>query len=382
MALIAPAALVAAPPRTPLPFGLDSVLAWRDGDRFESGVRWSVDPCDPVMGRGGPECVVDDLIGLPKDLASTPGIGEATPFYVYGRYQCNPVGYSVAEAQGFADRQLFNGEIKRAEQALWTGDLGNTPNLSGANGYPAPISAGTHDTEWHALAAVEQKLAEEYGSLGVIHMSRRTASLLMSKGSLDTRGGRLYTELGTPVVAGSGYPDVQEIIGTAALFGYRSDLVTNSARAGDLLDRTDNTLYAISERGYLLGFDPCPVVKATYTGELNNPPEDEPPNDPEPYEPLEIQLGSIPSSPIPDGADTTIIAQTNVSPTQEVILFYAVNGGPAVEAGEMTEVNPHEFVWQVIGNSTTGDSVEVWAVTQYGDPLAAVESNHITIEVI
>ena len=84
---------------------------------------------------------------------------------------------------------------------------------------------------------------------------------------LDKRNGRLYTRgLDTPVVAGAGYPD-DAIVGSPALFGYRGDIFTSSNRPGDLLDREDNTLYAIAEREYVIGFDPCPVVKATLTEE-------------------------------------------------------------------------------------------------------------------
>lgn len=266
MALVAPAALVAAPARTPLPFGLGSVIGWRTGDRFNSGVRWSNITCDPAGGRGGPECDPADAIGLPKEFDGERIVGDATPFLVYGHDTCLIIGTSFEESQEYATAHLLAREEARAEQALWTGDLGSVPNFAGANGYPAPVSAGTHDPEWHALAAVEDMLGRVYGSLGVIHMSRRTASLLLAKGALDKSGGRLFTELGTPVVAGAGYPDVPEIVGTAAVFGYRGDIITSSNRPGDLLDRSSNQMYAIAEREYVVGFDPCPVVKATYTG--------------------------------------------------------------------------------------------------------------------
>jgi hypothetical protein len=59
---------------------------------------------------------------------------------------------------------------------------------------------------------------------------------------------------------------VPEIVGSPALFGYRSEVFNSSARPGDLLDRAQNNLYAVAERTYVIGFDPCPVVKATYTG--------------------------------------------------------------------------------------------------------------------
>ena len=267
---VAPTASVAAPARTAPPYGLGSVLGWRNGDRWESGVSWSSLPCTPALGRAGVSCLTneaDPIPGLPKPIedAGGPAFGEATPFVVFGLYRCLSVGTSPEEAQAYADAALATGEEARAEQALWTGDLGNVPNLSGANGYPAPITAGAHTAPVDALAAVELKIVQEYGSQGVIHVSRRTAVLLGRH--VERSGTRLVTRnLGTPVVAGSGYPDTQEIVGTPPLFGYRSEVFNSSARPGDLMDLQYNWMNAIAERSYLVGFDPCPVVKATYTG--------------------------------------------------------------------------------------------------------------------
>lgn len=264
MVLVAPPRPVAAPARTALPYGLGSVLGWRDGDRFQTGVNWTSITCDPAGGRGGPHCHPDDesVVGLPKDFDGERSEGEALPFIVYGHDSCAVGGGNTpATAQEFATNHLLAREEARAEQALWTGDLGNTPNFSGANGYAAPTDIGDFTDPVAALAAVESALAKGYGSLGVIHMGRGTASLLAKH--LDKRGGKLYTRgLDTPVVAGAGYPE-DAIVGSPALFGYRGDIFTSSNRAGDLLDRADNTLYAIAEREYVIGFDACEVVKAT-----------------------------------------------------------------------------------------------------------------------
>lgn len=261
MPLIAPPAPVAAPARTALPYGLGSVLGWRTGDRFQTGVVWVSPTCDPAGGRGGPECDPEAVVGLPKDFTGERTTGEATPFVVYGHDQCNMVANSPAEAQEFATNHLLAREEARAEQALWNGDLGNIPNFVGANGYPAPTVLGTtFDDPVLALGAVEQAIAEQYGSLGVIHMSRAMATVLAKH--LEKRGGRLYTRgLDTPVVAGTGYP-IGQIVGSPALIGFRGDIITSSDRPGDLLDRRNNTMYAIAEREYVIGFDPCGVVKA------------------------------------------------------------------------------------------------------------------------
>lgn len=270
MVMVAPLALVAPPLTQPLERGLFSVFNFRgDSDRFEQGVKWEeLGGCEPIEGISAAQCDPEDMVGLPKvlDGADDFATGDALPFTVYADWLCSPVGFSPADAQDRANARLLKWEQMRVEQAFWTGDLLNTPNLSGANGYAAPVTAGTHDTEWHALAAVEDMLARVYGAVGVIHMSIRTASLLLSKGAISAKGSRLFTELGTPVAAGAGYPDVAEIIGTPALIGYRSDIFTSSNRAGDLFNRDRNDLHAIAERTYLIGFDPCPTVKATYTG--------------------------------------------------------------------------------------------------------------------
>ncbi|AWY05278.1 hypothetical protein SEA_MEMENTOMORI_24 [Microbacterium phage MementoMori] len=242
------------------------MIAWRTGDRWEGGVQFESLTCEPALGRGGPDCDPEATIpGLPKPLEDFDGPvfdGLGTTFAIYGEFQCSPIGGGWDRAQSGAEAHLIAREEARAEQALWTGDLGQVPNFSGANGYAAPVSVGDYADAAAALAAVEQGIAEQYGSLGVIHMSRATATLL--RRYLTSRGGRLYTTaLDTPVVAGTGYPD-GEIVGTPAMFGYRSEIMPASGRQGDLLDRGQNVIYAVAERNYVLGMDPCPIVIASF----------------------------------------------------------------------------------------------------------------------
>lgn len=330
MAAVAPPATVIGPARTPLAFGLGSVFTWRTGDRWEAGVSWDALSCEPAAGRGGPLCAPDVPVGIPKVIDTGTEFGTALAFVVIGDAFCSPIGGGWNTVQDKAEQHLFAREEARAEQAFWTGDLGNTPNLSGANGYAAPIDLGEIGPVWTALAAVEQGIAVEYGSTGTIHMSRRTASLLLSKGSLEARGGRLYTELGTPVVAGAGYPDTQEIIGTAALFGYRSEVFTSSNRQGDLLDRRTNDLYGIAERTYVVGFDPCPVVLASYTADEGGSSTPKPPV-------TTITLTAFPLAVTEgDPIATTAVADEVWSGT--VSLYYSTDGGTTwLNDGSMTK---------------------------------------------
>lgn len=265
-----PLALVTGAPRVPLPFGLFSVLAPREGsqDRWENGVTWGTLTCADVGGIGNAYCGADgEPIGLPKDFAGLDAEdGEASPFVIYGRYLCSPIGNTFEFAQDRATAHLLAREEAAVEAALWTGDLGNVPNFAGANGFPALGDAGSFDISeaWAAVSELEQWIATEYGSRGLIHMSRRLASLLTDDGQLHVSGARLLTGLDTPVIASGGYGS-DKIVVTPPLFGYRSEIFTSSNRPGDLLDRANNDMYAIAERSYLLGFDPCGAASATIT---------------------------------------------------------------------------------------------------------------------
>lgn len=208
--------------------------------------------------------------GLPKVLTGAPEDGVASPFTVYGHFSCSPVGWTPAEAQDFAGRHLLAREEARVERALWTGDLGNVPALQGAGTTDVSVAAAKLE---ESVGLLENYLATNYGSQGVIHMTRQAALVGLGLSVLTTSGGRLLTALGTPVVAGAGYPgtgpvgqvaaaSTSWVYATPALFGYRSEVFTSSNRPGDLLDRATNDLYAVAERSYLLGFDPCGVAAA------------------------------------------------------------------------------------------------------------------------
>ncbi len=264
----APATVVDPIARTALPFGLFSVVTPRPaGDsRWENGAVWEPLTCGPASGIGEVDCVTQTASGLPKKFPVPGGTDEATPFTVYGSYECSPIGHTLEYAQERATEHLIAREEARAEQAVWTGDLGNVPNFSNAD----TASGGALDP-CLALATAEQYIATNYGSLGVIHMSRLLAQVLLCEQALEVRGTRLFTRLGTPVVAGAGYPGShpdgvtagdQYLVATPALMAYRSEVFGATNRPGDLLDRGQNNLFGIAERRYLVGWDECPVPLA------------------------------------------------------------------------------------------------------------------------
>lgn len=258
------------PIRSGLPYGLFSVvsLSTPTDSHWEGGIQWDPLGCDPVNGIGEPgvEGGVTTATGLPKTGDREPGPDYASAFSVYALWEGSSLGHSMQDAQDRATSRLLAREEARVEQALWTGDLGNTPHLAAGAGVTIVESGVNKPT--HAIGALEGFLATEYGSVGVLHMDRATAVSLLAEDLLETHNGRLHTVLGTPVVAGAGYPGSgpngeaphktkRWVYATPALMGFRSDLFFSTKLPYDLLDRSQNDLFAIAERKYTIGFDSC-----------------------------------------------------------------------------------------------------------------------------
>lgn len=192
----APAAVIEGPARLPLPFGLFSVvsLAEASTERWENGVTWEALTCDPVSILVG---ACDDPYGFPKNFRHEPSVGEAAAFTVYGTFKCSPIGQvdPFAHAQQQARAVLQAREEQAAEGYLWASMMLDSPTT---------LTDGGDVIQ--SLGALEGWIGEEYGSLGVIHVSRRAATTLTQKGLIRPKGGQMQTNLGTPVVVGSGYP--------------------------------------------------------------------------------------------------------------------------------------------------------------------------------
>lgn len=258
-----PATLVEAPPRTPLPYGLFSVLTFRDGDtRWDSaGVEMeSLIGCGPLQGIGHGGFCADpaDVTGLPHNFAqSETGLVSATPFSVTAHHRCSPVG--SVPARTLAQARLLTFEERAVEHAFWTGMLGNTPNLRAAQ----PITAGAVPFKV-GVALLEEWAAAEYGSQGVIHAPRA-----VPVGDLRLTGQTYRTPLGTAVVAGAGYDgtgptgsaalaaDTRWIYITPAMVGYRSEVSVD-----EVFDHAVNDLVAFAQRDYLLAYEDCGVAAA------------------------------------------------------------------------------------------------------------------------
>jgi len=249
-----PPVVVEAEPRRELPYGLFSVLALRQSSdpHWMNGITWESVSCDPVTGadwQDDPDCDTD----FDKFFRGPGENGEATQFITTGSYLCGaPGGPAYSRGKEFAEADLLAHEQQQAEAFVWRKLAAEASDLN---------AAGAVSPE-EGLALLEGWMGD-FGSLGVIHLPREAASILSKR--LNPSGSRLTTKIGSPVVAGSGYPGTSPA-GAApaagevwafvspALFGYRGEVMSHA-----VLDRTKNDHYALAERPYVVGFDPCGV---------------------------------------------------------------------------------------------------------------------------
>ena len=130
------------------------------------------------------------------------------PFGVIARYECYTPGYTVEQRREIARKQAEAGSQKAVEHELWTGQIAQASNRldvpylnnNGAVDVGGPVKAAL------AVAKLEQALADcGLGTQGVIHLTRQAAVVAASQNVIERDGDKLFTALGTPVVAGVGY---------------------------------------------------------------------------------------------------------------------------------------------------------------------------------
>jgi len=286
------------PAFTPARYGLLSVAPpttpadphWAGGVQYQAlcpSGGTTYDECIVVTGSGGPP---------PPPTAKADNVDwtarGATPFTVYAEFDCAPAAFAnEAEAQRLAEDALTRVEGWQVERAFWTGQAGGQevvfPHLaenalivagSGINGSPVTITlntaavvvtggetAGPVDVV-EGLGVLEQALADCYKGEGVIHVPTSLLPTFAAHGLLVRDGSQLRTWKGNLVAVGGGYTGSSPanaapaagqawVYATGSVFAYRSAVQT--FRLAETLDRNENTIRAIAERTYVLGWDCC-----------------------------------------------------------------------------------------------------------------------------
>jgi hypothetical protein len=284
------ARLIVAPPDfTPTPYGLSSVVEWREGDpHWQAGVEWQT-----VCGDASTtfdECVLNNAVTgtgiaepVPKEGNSTLRTFGATPFTVFSQVDCSAVGFYEDSAE-WAEQTLLRNEMFEVERAFWTGSAGVAndvvyPHLA-ADTELVDAEAGASEVTLQqavtvvtgaaacvqvALGLLEEAFADCYRGTGIIHVPAAVLPQLVEAFLVEDVDGVLRTRYGSAVVVSGGYtgsgPDGGEAVGvrwiymTPPIFGYRSGIRTFERVT--TLDRSVNNVMAIAERNYLLGYDCC-----------------------------------------------------------------------------------------------------------------------------
>lgn len=250
-----PAVEVPATPIAPAPFGLLSIApsATPLDPYWTAGVWWRAGGV-PEVGATYGACTVDSDV---PTLDATVGceISNGLAFTVYARSDLSMAGGTPEARFADARRVLLAGEQYAIEDVLWARFVAATPQAT-----------GTATSALGGLAVAENLMGSVYTGAPVHHMSRRTATLLSNE--LVVSGGKLSTILGSQVVAGGAYglpadddaADPFTMFATGALSLYRSEVFD----LGEVIDRDTNSVSAVVERTYVIGWDTA-LVEITVT---------------------------------------------------------------------------------------------------------------------
>lgn len=285
------------PPKfTPLPYGLLSVVQsapsgdvhWKGGIQYQTRCvnegATTYDECIAVTGSGAG-------VGAPPPPPTKTGTADlvmraATPFAVYARFDCAPVG--VNDAMEIAKNALAQTASWQVERAFWTGvaasqdvvfphlaatteimDAGVLLQSAAVTGTAADIICG--------LGFLEQQLADCYNGVGVIHVPRKALPALKNASLVEKNGSKLYTANGNLVAVGSGYPGTGPagqdpgqcgswLYATGAVFAINNQARINSLK--ESIDRANNTVQMMAEQTYLIGWDCCHAAIEVDVGAL------------------------------------------------------------------------------------------------------------------
>lgn len=218
-------------------------------------------PCEPTVPA---ELEVEPKVGYP-----TTQITVGTPFGVWAADSC-----VLGRDQGTARAQLRTrftlGEETAVEALVASGELGNVPNLAGADVITTTAAPDLID----AVGVLEQWLADTTGGVGVIHLPLWAAPRVAAQLVATFSGPRATTVLGSSVAFGAGYEGIAPTAGaddgtlwlyaTPPITVRRSRLVEPADWSTGGFERDTNTGLLLTERIYVVDW-PCMAVAAVKT---------------------------------------------------------------------------------------------------------------------
>jgi hypothetical protein len=299
-----------------------------------TNLQWVADNCDFPKAAPG-LCYAEIPVTGSKEFGGL-SVGDGPIFALYAGVKCY-LGNDTDYAER-ARAQLEAGEGRGVEEVLW--EYGMTKGGTG----PA-------QTSWVAAIGQADEAADTlYVGRPVIMLSRFAAvQARAAKAIFGDEEGNLWTANGTPVIASAAATDTALIV-----FGWIT-VYASSLIATEAPDPITNQELALAERVYGIAVDCNFALHYAVTVAVADPPDDDEPA-------LALTIGTEPSSPIPDGTDVTVTIHANVTPTDEVFLWYRINGGIWTNNGETTEVDPLTFVENLDGTlANPGDVFDLYA---------------------
>jgi len=290
----------AAPVFTPLPFGLLATFAdelrsdvdghWQNGITYEPlcGVSSTTyEKCFSVTGAGFA------LAPTPPPKVATASLSTrgATPFTVFTEVDCSANGF-WDRAETLVGAGLNRTEQLQVERAFWTGVAGGRsvvwPHLA-ANAIvldetnitiqtaATTVSGGaavTYDVV-EGIGRLEAEIGACYDGVPTLHVPLVLLEAFAANMMLIRDGNRYRTPAGSIVVFGAGYPGTAPdgsappvgttwVYATGAMVIYRGNL--RVIPRDQSIDRAENTVKAIAERTYVIGWDCCHFGARISTG--------------------------------------------------------------------------------------------------------------------
>lgn len=281
------------PTFTPGPYGLLTVVQsqpttdkhWQNGVTFEpiclaTGMgSTTYDECLAVTGTPAtPAADVSPPAPPAKsDNVEVPHIG-ATPFTVFVEYDCSTVGNP--DYADVVKDALTRVEGWQVERAFWTGTAGGQkvvlPHLAATAEIvdaqdiilqTPVVTGGGPFKPARALGVLEGLLGDCYYGVATVHVPQAILPIFANApGSIFKNGAQLQTMNGNLVAVGAGYPGTGPdgsappsgsmwIYGTGPVMMWRGDVRTFAPT--EQIDRSKNTVKAIAERTYVLGWGCC-----------------------------------------------------------------------------------------------------------------------------
>lgn len=231
----------------------------------DGGYTWQSLDCGTAEGY--------EIACLPELAAKESGLPpegiNATPFAVYARLNCAPVGHSPDSPEEFASmvsQRLAFTEQTAVEEIFSAELFGQSPGL--ANN-AAAVDVGPAIDATEALAQLEDAYYQVAGTVGTIHVPHVYAPFLMADSQLVKENGIWRTAAGSMVSIGQylgwGPNGVPPAVGTVWLYITGPVTVWRSSQAfispiEGALDRTTNQVDMLAEREYVVGFSCGPFA--------------------------------------------------------------------------------------------------------------------------